>query len=292
MRITKVLRYIELFMLIGIIFTPVVFYSTPLSIFARPPQVDFKEGDIIQLTITEYSFEYSLEAFGDYNVTAGIYLNPIINWDELETGEIITYEDFAPVLSTPILFEGNTTSQIQFNFQIDSVSKNNLGANVTFLNTTQKFHLGSMYRSRPTPFFEPTLAMGLTFSKDDGNTTLSYVHWKTHYLFSTKRAREALNWYSRNTAHFLFDFARYDRNTFYEVDQDLEYLSRISYILQEGSNRLQRVDASFEGREVVQIASQVYFTSNITAGFGLPYESYWSYNLKYQLRYFRGGKEI
>jgi len=290
MKTEKVIRYSELIILIGIILVPIVFYSTPLSIHERPPKVGLKEGDIIRLTISDFSFEYNLSSVWEHNVTPGIYLNPIINWDELEEKEVYAPEDFTSVLSTCALFEGNSTNQLHFEFQIKKIAENKYGAEILFLNTSQTFWINVMYSFGPTPFFDPSLSIGLTFSKSDGNTTTSYVFWNIVYLFTTKRARESLNYYSRNTFSLPFDFARYDRDTFYDLRHYQEFYYLTTYKLRKNSNKLQEVSTHYSG--ITPLHRVMYFTSNITKYLGIPSTSYWNYDLDFQLRYFRGGEEI
>lgn len=291
MKIRKALRYFELILLVGIILTPIIFYSTPLSINSRPPKIGLKEGDVIQLTIKNYSFDYNLSSFENYNVTAGIYLNPILDADKIEEGKTYEFEEILTFVINIKLFEGNTTSQLQFDFQINEIYESGTCADITFLNTSSRFQLSRLYGIGPTPFFNPSLAVGLTFTTDDGNTTTSYIHWRHIHLFSTKRSREALNWYSKNTNYFpLFDFARYDRDTFRIVYHNQEHFSSTTYILRDGSSKLQEVNAYFEGTETLQIGYD--FNSNITHYLGIPSTSYWNYNLDFELRYFRGGEEI
>ena len=290
MKVEKILRYSELVLLIGIILVPIVFYSTPLSIDERPPKVGLKEGDIIRLTLTDFSFEYNLSTVGEYNVTPGIYLNPVINWDDLEEKKVYAPEDFTPVLSTYALFEGNNTNQLHFEFQIIKITENKYGAEILFLNTSQTFWINAMFRFGPTPFFDPSLSIGLTFSKSDGNTTTSYVHWNMVYLFSTKRARESLNYYSRTAYSLPFNIARYDRDTFYDLRHYQEFYWLTTYKLGKNSNKLQEVSTQHYGS--VPLHGVMYFASNITKYLGIPSTSYWNYELDFQLRYFRGGEEI
>ena len=289
MKIRKALRYFELILLVGIILTPIIFYSTPLSINSRPPKIGLKEGDVIQLTIKNYSFDYNLSSFENYNVTAGIYLNPILDTDKIEEGKTYEFEEILTFVINIKLFEGNTTSQLQFDFQINEIYESGTWADITFLNTSSRFQLSRLYGIGPTPFFNPSLAVGLTFTTDDGNTTTSYIHWRSIFLFSTKRSREALNWYSKNSFPTIFDFARNDRDTFTTIYYNQEYFSSITYKLSTRSNNLQEVHAYFEGTEILGNAG---FYSNITRYLGIPSTSYWNYNLDFELRYFRGGEEI
>lgn len=290
MKIRKALRYFELILLVGIILTPIIFYSTPLSINSRPPKIGLKEGDVIQLTIKNYSFDYNLSSFENYNVTAGIYLNPILDTDKIEEGKTYEFEEILTFVINIKLFEGNTTSQLQFDFQINEIYESGTVADITFLNTSSRFQLSRLYGIGPTPFFNPSLAVGLTFTTDDGNTTTSYIHWRNIFLFSTKRSREALNWYSKNSFPTIFDFARNDRDTFTTIYYNQEYFSSITYKLSTRSNNLQEVHAYFEGTET--LIGYVHFDSNITHYLGIPSTSYWNYNLDFELRYFRGGEEI
>ena len=85
MKIGKVLEYIEIFFIVSIIATPIVFFASPLSIEFKVTKVDLREGDIIQLTINEYSFDYNLSYLENYTVTSGIYLNPVFDYNEAET---------------------------------------------------------------------------------------------------------------------------------------------------------------------------------------------------------------
>ncbi len=289
MKIRKALRYFELILLVGIILTPIIFYSTSLSINSRPPKIGLKEGDVIQLTIKNYSFDYNLSSFENYNVTAGIYLNPILDTDKIEEGKTYEFEEILTFVINIKLFEGNTTSQLQFDFQINEIYESGTWADITFLNTSSRFQLSRLYGIGPTPFFNPSLAVGLTFTTDDGNTTTSYIHWRNIFLFSTKRSREALNWYSKNSFLAIFDFARNDRDTFTTIYYTQEYFSSTTYILRAGSSKLQEVNTYFEGTEILGNAG---FYSNITRYLGIPSTSYWNYNLDFELRYFRGGEEI
>ncbi|MHA1219205.1 MAG: hypothetical protein ACTSO5_11105 [Candidatus Heimdallarchaeaceae archaeon] len=289
MKIRKALRYFELILLVGIILTPIIFYSTPLSIDSRPPKIGLKEGDVIQLTIKNYSFDYNLSSFENYNVTAGIYLNPILDTDKIEEGKTYEFEEILTFVINIKLFEGNTTSQLQFDFQINEIYDSGTWADITFLNTSSRFQLSQLYIIGPTPFFNPSLAVGLTFTTDDGNTTTSYIHWRDIFLFSTKRSREALNWYSKNSERTIFDFARNDKDTFTTTNYNQRFFSSTTYILRAGSSKLQEVNAYFEGTEILGNAG---FYSNITRYLGIPSTSYWNYNLDFELRYFRGGEEI
>ena len=282
------LRSVELLLLVGVIISPVVYYSTSLSIFERHAKVGLREGDIIHLTITEYSFDYNLTYIGNYNVTAGLYLSPAFEFKE---GVTYTSDNLTKALSTIKLIEGNISSQLQFNFLIDTVGETKIGAIVTFENTSKIFTLGVFSAWGIIPFLEPCLAIGLTFSTDDGITKTSYVHWRNVFLFSTKRAREALNWHSRNTFSPPHDFAREDKNTFNAIVLGQNFISASTYKLYERTSRLKGVESTFKGIESLRY-TMIPFSSNITYRSGIPETSYWNYHLEFELRYFRGGKEI
>ena len=288
MKIGKWLNYLEIMFIIGVIITPIVFFTSPLSVELGHGKVGFREGDIVQLTIDEYSFDYNLSSFENYNVTAGIYLNPAFNFKE---GVTYTSDNISMALGTIKLFEGNSTSLLQFNFSIESISKTRTGALVTLENTNRSFTFGVFYIPGYVPFFKPSLAIGLTFTSDSGGSTTSYIHWRSIYLFSTKRARDALNWQSKNSLFPIYNFAREDRNTFNSVYHNQDFFSITTYRLKARSNKLQEVNSYFMGREMFQMGDS-YFSSNITQYLGLPYYSDWFYDIDLELRYFRGGREI
>ncbi len=292
MKIYRILRYFEILFLLVIILTPVVIVSTPLRIHFGPTQIGFREGDIIQLTINDYSFDYNLSYLNDYNVTAGLYLGPFFNFDELEKKDTYTIEELMSVSYNINLFQGNTSSHLQYDFQIDSIGKKKRYANVSIVNSTKSFIVSRLYNLEPAPFFDTSLAYGLTFSTEVDNSTISYIHLRRIFLFSTSETRDALNWYSRHGMFYPFyDFSRYDKDTFRTVHFYENYFTSTTYILQEGSNNLKEVSSHFAGLEYL-LNTGDNFQSNITTYLGLPTQSYWNFDVNFDLRYFRGGEEI
>ncbi len=291
MKITKLLRYSEFLLLIGIIVTPIIFFSTAFIIGAGPAKVDLREGDIVQLTLSDFSFEYNLSEFENYTVTPGIYLNPIINFKEGEE-----YDPFDENLdiNNIILFEGNSSLYLQYNFHVESLSKMKTIANVTLDSNNRKFALGLFngYQGPHEPFFEPSLSIGLTFRSENEDNKICYVHWRDIYIFSTTHTRYALNWHSRNAFSSSYRYAKEGKDIFSSSwFHDGKFLAYTTYKLKIGSNKLQEVSSMFIGRE--------YFSnpilprsSNISIYAGLPTSSYWNYNFDLRLKYFRGGLEI
>ncbi len=288
MKIRKILIYTEVVLLISIILTPIVYFSTPWSIEFRQPRLDYEEGDIIKLTIDEFSFDYNLSYLNNFNVTAGIYLNPIFTFEE---GLTYVPENLSLALSTIKLYEGNLSSKLHFNFQITSMNKDKTFADVRLVESSENFSIGRFGCSAAVPFLDPFLRIGLTFSSDDGVTKTTYVHWRYILLFSTKNSREALNWQSRNVYFDPYEFAKEDRDTFTMIDYSQEFFTLTRYKLQEQSNRLHVVNSTFEGVEKLT-DFLIPFTSNVSSFLGIPDISYWSYQLNLGLKYHRGGREL
>ena len=290
MKTVQLLRYLELFFLASIIILPIIIYTTPLSIHFVHPRVNFKEGDIIQITISDYSFDYNLTDLGNYNVTAGIYLGTYLDLSDFEEGKTsITTEEIFALSRNILLFEGNSTSILQYNFQIDKLGEKKYSANASIIENSKSFIISQIFRSELAPFFEPSICIGLTFTEEKEDTILSYIHWRKVFIFSTTKSRDILNWYSKHSYGTMFDFARYDIDTFNAIDYSQKYFSATTYKLRESSNLLESVTTNFEGYEALYIA-QYHLNSNITQGSDIPLTCYWNYNFKLELQYFRGGE--
>ena len=152
MKTRKVLKYTEVIFLIGIILTPILYFSITYAIGMGPTKIDLKEGDTIRLKITDFSFQYTLDEFENYTVTPGIYLCPVMFLKE-DTDYNVWAEDFK--YNEFILFEGNSTSDLTFNFHVDSISKKKTVANLTLDSNNRVFSIGSfgIYSDRSSPFF-------------------------------------------------------------------------------------------------------------------------------------------
>ncbi|GAH59957.1 unnamed protein product, partial [marine sediment metagenome] len=247
MRINTILRYSEVVLIIGVILTPII-YFTPLGIHYKTASVDFKEGDIIQVTINNYAFDYQATGLESYNVTTGIYLSPTVI---LEDGERTGVESIQ-------LFEGNSTSSLELNFRVDAIHKyivdltGMTDAYVTLEETGDQFILNPYLHPAIAPFVLPYLAFGLTISSENVFGKVNYVCWHIIFLFSTQNTRDALNWHSRGNSDYLgYDFAKEDRNTFKTVvNGDYSghsFFSLITWVLKDRSNKLQRVTSVYEG---------------------------------------------
>lgn len=287
MRIVKILRYVELVLIVLIIITPIIFFATPLSLKIKPAKIGFEEGDIIQITITEYSFEYNVTVVGNYTVTAGIYLNPIIDFKE--DGSYLISEQVS--FNNIKLFEGNSSSELQYRFRIDSIGKKKTTANVSLEHNNRKFTLGlfNHFKSAIIPFFEPSLAIGLIFRSDNGTFVTSYVHWRSIFIFQAKDLRDALKWHGQNNYAPPYDFAQENINTYYKLYANTEMLSLTKFSLRHFGNKLREVTSIFEGNEVLNTHS---FFSNCTIYLGIPALCYWKYRITIEYQYFRGGTEI
>ena len=288
MKIRKILLYLEVIILVGIIIGPVLFFSIALGIGMGPAKVDLREGDVIQLTITNFSFDYNLTDFVNYTVTPGIYLNPILYFEE---GEEYDIRDEGFVYNSYILFEGNETSGLQFNFHVDSINKKKSVANLTLDYNNKTFSIGlfGRYSGVRPPFFEPTLSIGLTF-RSEIEENKSYVHWRFYFVFSTTNTRYALNYHSREMMS-SYGWAKEETNIFSSAWPDWESLAYATYRLKRGENRLQEVSARYLGRAYLNDPS-LPLSSNVSIYTGIPTNSYWNYYFAYKLKYFRGGIEI
>ena len=285
MKLVKVFKILELTFIIFIILFPIVFFTTSLSIEYRRAVVGLKEGDIIQLTITDYNFNYNVTDTGEYNVSAGIYLTPILDFKD---GEVLIQDVENIKFSSITLFEGNSTRNLKFNFTINSLGDEKITAVTTLVQHNRQFALGLFYYSAVVPFLEPSLAVGLTFSKADGATKVAYVNWRGMFVFSTKKAREALDWHSKNDYFSPFNFAQEDKNTYNTIYYDRQFFSATTYRLRQWSNKLDSVTSTLEG--IVDMTTYSPFFSNMTAYSRLPYVSYWKYHIEFELLYFRGGR--
>ena len=273
--------------LVGIIITPVLFFSIAFSIGMGPAKVDLKEGDVIQLTITRFSFDFNLTDFENYTVTPGIYLNPILYFEEGKEYDI-REEGFGH--NSYILFEGNETLSLQFNFHVDSISKKKTVANLTLDYNNKTFSIGLFGRDSGLlpPFFEPTLSIGLTF-RSEINEKKSYIHWKNYFVFSTTNTRYALNYHSRKMAS-AYGWAKEEKNIFSSIWSSWESLAYTTYKLRMVENKLKEVSARYLGREYFE--PSIPFFANVSIYAGIPTYSYWDYYFEYKLKYFRGGIEI
>ncbi|MHA1955027.1 MAG: hypothetical protein ACW96U_13890 [Candidatus Heimdallarchaeaceae archaeon] len=289
MRIGKILRYVELILIALIVISPIIFFTTPLSLDARFAKIGFEEGDIIQITITDYSFDYNVTVLGNYTITAGIYLNPIIDFKE---GVYYIADEQYVSFNNIKLFEGNLSTHLQYRFRIDSISKKKTTANVLLEHNNRNFTLGLFehYQSAIIPFFEPSLAIGLTFRSDNGTFVTSYVYWRSFFLFQTEDLRDALNWHSKNNYRSPYDFAQEDSKTYYTLYANSEVFSLTTYSLSQFGNKLREITSVFEGTH--QITSYSPFYSNITHYLGISDLSYWKYRITLEYQYFRGGAEI
>ncbi|MHA1419714.1 MAG: hypothetical protein ACTSPO_12410 [Candidatus Heimdallarchaeaceae archaeon] len=282
------MRYSEVVLIIGVILTPIIFYTTPLSITNRYSSVDLKEGDIIQIMINNYAFNYQTTGLESYNVTVGIYLYPIF---KLEYGGITA--------GSIQLLEGNSTSVLELNFRVDAITKSIRGtsyANVTLEETGDKFILNTLLQPAVTPFVFPYLAHGLTINAENDIRTVEYVCWHSIYLFSTQNTREALNWHSRNSGYLGYDFAKEDTNTFKTVLSDdysgYSFFSLATWQLKDRSNKLQRVSSAYNGYEQLTLSDSFSFPRYFNFTSAEDIFSYWNYNMDIEIKYFRGGIEI
>ncbi|MHA1202034.1 MAG: hypothetical protein ACTSQ4_05890 [Candidatus Heimdallarchaeaceae archaeon] len=287
MRRRTILRYSEVILILGAILTPIIFFTTPLSITYRYASVDLKEGDIIQVTINDYTFNYQTTGLESYNITPGIYLYPTVF---IEDGERVGSGSI-------LLFEGNSSSSIELNFRVTAIIKKHLAtyAYVMHEETGFQFILNPYVEPAYTPFVVPYLTYGLTFSYEGVFGAGNYVCWHSIFLFSTQNTREALNWHSRNSGYLGYDFAKEDTNTFKtalnENYSGHSFFSLTTWQLKNRSDKLLRVTSSYEGFEQLTLSqrsgSRIF---NFTANEDIF--SYWSYNMDIELKYFRGGKEI
>lgn len=289
MRIRTILRYAEVILIICVILTPIIFFTTPLSIMYRYASVDLKDGDVIKVMINNYAFDYQITGLESYNVTAGIYLHPVFL---IENGE--RYEQ-----KSIQLFEGNSTSGLELNFRVDTIIRSLHGsayAHVTLEETGDKFILNPFLQSAVRPFVYPYLAHGLTISSESVLGVSNYVCWHSIFLFSTQNTREALNWHSRNSGYLGYDFAKEDRNTFKTVLNDdysgQSFFSLTSWQLKNRSNKLQRVTSAYDGYEQLTLYDPLSFPRyfNFTTAYDIF--SYWKYSMDIELKYFRGGNEL
>ncbi|OLS30711.1 MAG: hypothetical protein HeimAB125_18280 [Candidatus Heimdallarchaeota archaeon AB_125] len=286
MRIRKILKYLEVIILVGIILTPAIFFSIIFALDMGPPRVDFREGDIIQLNITRFSFDHNITNLNNYTVTAGIYMNPILYFEEGKEYDVweknFAYDDF-------ILFEGNSASGLLFSFHVDSINKKKTIANLTLDSNNRSFSVGLFEGAQiAPPFFEPSLAVGLTFRSLIYNTT--YIHWRVYFVFSTSTTRADLNYHCNHYATG-YGWAKEYRNVFSAVWQLGSALAYATYRLRIGEDRLQEVDARFLGVECFNNPG-LAFSSNMSAYSELPGYSHWDYYFSYELKYFRGVVEI
>ncbi len=290
MKIRKILLYLELILLLGLFVTHIVIFPAPFS-YRINAKIDLEEGDIIQLTITDYFFEYNMTFFEHFDAIAGIYLNPIFDFKEgVEQSMSEQFLNYSNI----VLFEGNSSSTLDFNFHVDSISKKKTVANLTLDKNNQTITLGmfDLNDGVDNPFFEPALAIGLTFKSNSYLYNRTYVHWRYMYIFSSKDARPALNKQAKHSLlpHF---YTKGDTDTFISnIFDEEDFVSIITYKLRPKSNRLQSVSYNFVGHESFGGGLVPPYTSNYSTYVGIPYKSYWNFHIECQLRYFRGGVEI
>lgn len=289
MRIRRILRFVEITFIISIVISPIIFFSTPLSIEYRGAKIGFKEGDIIQITISEFYFDYNVTVTENYTITPGIYLNPIVDFKE---GEVYLPDEQYVSFNNIILFEGNSSSNLQYRFRIDSISKKKTTANVSLENSNKKFTLGlfNHFQGAIIPFFEPSLGIGLTFRSDNGNNKISYVHWRSVFIFPTKDFKNALDWHGKNDYGGPYEFSQENRKTYNKFYASSEFLLLTRYKLRYFDNKIGEVSSIFEGIE--QLSPPSPFFSNITIYQGIYVLCYWNYKLILEYQYFRGGTEI
>ena len=289
MGIKRILKFVEVAILISLVISPIFFFTTSLSIEFRGAKIGFKEGDIIQITISDFSFDYNITVSGNYSITPGIYLNPIIDFKE-GVSYLINPEDVS--FSNIKLFEGNSSSNLQYRVRIDSINKKKTIANVSIENSNRRFSLGLFdhFKGAIIPFFEPSLGIGLTFRLDKGTDLISYVHWRSVHIFPTRDYKEALNWHGKNDYVPPFDFAKENSRTYNRLYASTEFLSLTTYRLSYVGKHLNQISSIFEGNEIISIGHP--FFSNITIYLGIPAVCYWNYRLTLEYQFYRGSKEI